>query len=324
MYRKLASTADRIEAVLRERRAPAVVVGGRVLPGFVEMLLRPAPGTRVSQLKALQADLALALGNANVRLVQSGEHLAVHIPRTQRSVVRLSQLLQRARQAPMHTAMLGLAEDGSVLMANLAAPEVAHILIAGATGSGKTVLARSIVLSLCARHRPSQFGLVVIDPKQHEEDAFAQAVRRHLLLPVARAPEEAQSVIARVVQVMEQRTPHDAANPRVLVYVDELADVCQTGGSGVVEQLTRIAQRGREVGVHLLACTQKPTARAIGSLLKANLPLRLVGRVASPEDARVAAGRGGTNAERLLGSGDFIAVSGATCIRFQAAYPDVI
>lgn len=323
MYRKLASTADRIEAVLRERRAPAVVVGGRVLPGFVEMLLRPAPGTRVSQLKALQADLALALGNANVRLVQSGEHLAVHIPRAQRGVVRLSQLLQRAQQAPPYTAVLGLAEDGAVLMANLAAPEVAHVLIAGATGSGKTVLARTIVLSLCARHRPAQFGLVVIDPKLHGEDAFENAVRRHLLLPIARTPEAIQAAIARVVQAMEQRTPRDAAHPRVLVYVDELADVCHMGGSSVVEQLTRIAQRGREVGVHLLACTQKPTARAIGSLLKANLPLRLVGRVASPEDARVAAGRGGTNAERLLGSGDFLAVSGAGIVRFQAAYPDV-
>lgn len=166
-----------------------------------------------------------------MRLVQSGDHLAVHIPRAQRSVVRLSQLLQRAQQAPPYTAVLGLAEDGAVLMANLAAPEVAHVLIAGATGSGKTVLARTIVLSLCARHRPAQFGLVVIDPKLRGEDVFENAVRRHLLLPIARTPEAIHAAIARVVQAMERRTPRDAIHPRVLVYVDELADVCHMGAA---------------------------------------------------------------------------------------------
>ena len=88
MYRKLYHTADQIEAVLRERKAPAAVIGGRVLPGFIEMLLQLAPGTRVNQVKALQADLALALGNANVRVTQNGSHLAVQIPRSARSPVR--------------------------------------------------------------------------------------------------------------------------------------------------------------------------------------------------------------------------------------------
>lgn len=323
MYHTLSSTADRIEAVLRERRAPAQVVGGKVLPTFVEMLLRPAPGVKVSQLRALQADLALALGNANVRLVQNGEHLAVHIPRAQRAVVRLSALLKRVKRAPGCSAVLGLAQDGSVLMANFAAAEVSHTLIAGATGSGKTMLARSIALSLCALYHPAEVGLVVIDPKRSAEVGFEQAIRRHLLLPIVREAERAAAVLQRVAEVMERRTVGGGVQPRVVVYVDEAADVCQVGGSAVVGLLTRLAQRGREAGIHLVVCTQKPSARAVGSLLKANLPLRLVGRVVSAEDARVAAGIGGTGAEKLLGSGDFLAVNGGQVVRFQAALLDV-
>jgi len=103
--------------------------------------------------------------------------------------------------------------------------------------------------------------------------------------------------------------------------VDELADLVQTGGAPVIEMLTRIAQRGREAGFHLIACTQKPSAKVVGSLLKANLPLRLVGRVLSAEDARVATGISGSGAEKLMGSGDFIAVTAGRVIRFQAAMP---
>lgn len=321
MYRKLYQTADRIEAVLRDRRAPASVVGGKVLPGFVEMLLRPAPGTKVNQVKALQADLALALGNTHVRVTQSGTHLAIQIPRETRTPVRLATLLTAAKDAPPYTAVLGLAEDGATLMACLASPDVAHILIAGATGSGKTSLAHSILLSLCQMHRPSQFGIIVVDPKRNEDPVFARAIERHLLLGVAHSPDESLAALARVVEVMERRATRGEPLPRIVVYVDEMADLVQTGGARVVELLTRIAQRGREAGIHLIACTQKPSARVIGTLLKANLPLRLVGRVVSAEDARVATGAPATGAEKLMGSGDFIAITSGKVIRFQAAMP---
>jgi S-DNA-T family DNA segregation ATPase FtsK/SpoIIIE len=321
MYRKLYQTADRIEAVLRERRAPASVVGGKVLPGFVEMLLRPAPGTKVNQVKSLQADLALALGNSNVRVTQSGTHLAVQIPRETRKPVRLSTLMATTGNVPSYTAVLGLAEDGATLMACFASPDVSHILIAGATGSGKTSLAQSVLLSLCQMHRPSQVGLIVLDPKRNDDSGFIRGIERHLLLPVARTADESLVALSRVVDVMEKRPIQREPLPRVIVFVDEMADICQTGGAQMVELLTRIAQRGRESGIHLMGCTQKPSAKAIGSLLKANLPLRLVGRVVSAEDARVATGMAGTGAERLMGSGDFIAVASGRVIRFQAALP---
>ncbi|MCS7062252.1 MAG: DNA translocase FtsK [Anaerolineae bacterium] len=319
MYRKLNRTAERIEAVLRERRAAASVVGGRVLPGFVEMLLRPEPGTKVSQVKALQADIALAVGNSNIRIAQSGTHLAIQIGRESRQPVRLTALMSQLDQTPRYTAVLGLAEDGAPLLARLSAPDVAHALIAGTTGSGKTSLAHTALISLCRTHRPYELGVVVIDPKCRDE--FARAVERHLLLPPARTPDEAVSALAKVVAAMERRVAQLDPLPRIVVYVDELADLCQSGGAALIDPLTRIAQRGRESGIHLLACTQKPSAKAIGPLLKANLPLRLVGRVTSIEDARVASGIAGSGAEKLTGAGDFLAVAGGRTIRFQAALP---
>ena len=102
--------------------------------------------------------------------------------------------------------------------------------------------------------------------------------------------------------------------------IDELADLLATGGKAVEQALIRLAQRGREAGIHLVACTQKPAAEAVLGVLKANFPVRLVGSVASPDDARVAAGLAGTGAEKLLGRGDFLLVSKGEVIRFQAAY----
>jgi S-DNA-T family DNA segregation ATPase FtsK/SpoIIIE len=106
----------------------------------------------------------------------------------------------------------------------------------------------------------------------------------------------------------------------LVVGIDELADLLATGGKAVEQALIRLAQRGREAGIHLVACTQKPAAEAVSGLLKANFPVRLVGSVASPDDARVAAGIAGTGAEKLLGRGDFLLVSKGEVIRFQAAY----
>jgi S-DNA-T family DNA segregation ATPase FtsK/SpoIIIE len=321
MNMKLNRTADRIEAVLRERHAPAAVVGGKVLPGFVEMLLRPAPGTKVNQVKALQADIALAVGKSNVRIAQSGTHLAVQIARESREPVKLSNLLDQLGEMPRYTAVLGLSEDGAPLLARLVSPDVGHLLIAGTTGSGKTSLAQSIVLSLCEHHRPHELGLIVLDPKRRERDPFARMIHKHLLQPIAHTREEVTGAVNKVLDVMERRSVDTEPTPRIVVYADELADLCQMGGEDLILSLTRIAQRGREPGVHLLACTQKPSSKAIGSLLKANLPLRLVGRVMSADDARMAAGIAGSGAERLSGCGDFIAVTGTKTIRFQAALP---
>ena len=110
------------------------------------------------------------------------------------------------------------------------------------------------------------------------------------------------------------------SEPRVVVVLDELADLVQVGGREVEGAVTRLTQRGREAGLHVVACTQKPTASVIGGLVKSNFPVRLVGSVASPEDAKVATGLAGTGAERLMGQGDFVVVAKGHVTRLQAAY----
>ena len=161
-------------------------------------------------------------------------------------------------------------------------------------------------------------GIALFDPKAHSFDAFAHAA--HLLFPIVREPAETLARIRRLVAEMERRETERSTRPQIVVVLDELADLLQTCGSELEAQIARLVQRGRSAGFSVIACTQKPAARIVGSLVKANFPVRLVGRVASADDARVAAGIGGTGAEKLAGRGDFLLVASGQVIRFQAAH----
>ncbi len=241
---------------------------------------------------------------------------------------------------PLFTAVLGMCDDGAPLLVRLASPDVAHVLISGTTGSGKTALCQTIILSLVMTHRRSQLQLVLVDPKRR---AFAPfETLPHLLRPVIGDASEAVQALGELVRLMETRgvpiTPQGypgdkgalgvaqrgaEVTPRIIVVLDELADLtcgANAGGKALNEHLTRLVQRGREAGIHVIACTQKPSSQVLGTLVRANFPARLVGKVVSPEDARVAAGIGGTGAERLSGRGDFLAVAAGQVVRFQAAY----
>jgi S-DNA-T family DNA segregation ATPase FtsK/SpoIIIE len=142
----------------------------------------------------------------------------------------------------------------------------------------------------------------------------------HATGSVVVSAEEAIAKLKAVVGEMELRDRAHTNRPVVVVAVDELADLMQTGGKEVEGLLTRLAQRGREAGIHLLACTQKPSAGLIGSAMKANFPVRLVGSVASKDEARYATGISDSGAEKLGGKGDFLLVASATPLRFQAAW----
>jgi S-DNA-T family DNA segregation ATPase FtsK/SpoIIIE len=221
------------------------------------------------------------------------------------------------------TAILGIDNEGVPLLLRLASPDVAHCLIAGTTGSGKTELARTLVASL-VKHQPARdVQLALFDPKGHGFSMFAGVP--HLLFPVISEVEEMAGRLGYLVAEMERRERQHAATgmaalrPRIVVVIDELADVLQTSGLEVETLLTRLVQRGRSAGISVVACTQKPSARAVGTVLRANFPVRLVGRVTSADEARVAAGIGGTGAEKLAGRGDFMLIAGGEVIRFQAA-----
>ena len=316
--RELNLQSDRIEMVLATHKSPARVTGGTVTPRAVQFHLAPAAGTRINKVQSLADELALALGVSSVRWSRQGNQLHLEIPRDDPRPVRLLSLMSGLdKPLPAGVAVLGLCDDGAPLLIRLPSPDVAHILISGTTGSGKTALCQTMILSLAMTHRRSQLQFVLIDPKQR---AFAPfATLPHLLQPVVGDPAKAASALEAVVRIMESRGSECPA-PRIVVVMDELADLMQTSGASFAHSLTRLAQRGREAGIHIVACTQKPSSQVLGPLVRANFPARLAGRVVSAEDARVATGIGGTGAERLAGHGDFIAVAAGQVLRFHAAY----
>jgi S-DNA-T family DNA segregation ATPase FtsK/SpoIIIE len=167
-------------------------------------------------------------------------------------------------------------------------------------------------------HHRRQLQFVLIDPKGRAFDSLQGLP--HLLKPAVTQPDEALASLMEMVRLMEVRDRTRVTDPHIVVVIDELADLVQSGGSGILDSLSRLVQRGREAGIHVVGATQKPSSSVLGPIVKANFPVRLVGRVTSTEDARVAAGVGGTGAEKLTGRGDFIAVTGPGTIRFQAAY----
>ena len=353
MRQMLEYQADRIEAVLAHHKVPARVTGGTVTPRWIRFQVVPALGARIASITGLAEELAAALDAPTVRVARQGATIAVEVPRDDPHPVRLLPLLQGLHTVPPVTAVLGIAEDGVPLLIRLPSPDVAHILVAGTTGSGKTALLRAMVLSLAyfngagrtehvamcpatcdpAPLRPAtcDLRLVLIDPKG---SAFRDLEGLpHLARPVIRDPAEAVEALGSLVRLMEVRSRQGYKDTRgeasplstsplstCILVIDELADLLMVAGAEAERPLTRLLQRGREAGIHVIAATQKPTAAVIGSLVKANFPVRLVGKVTSPEDARVATGWKGTGAERLLGRGDFIAVAEGQLHRFQAAY----
>jgi DNA segregation ATPase FtsK/SpoIIIE, S-DNA-T family len=313
--------SNRIEAVLASHRVHARVQGGAVTPRVIRFNLTPALGTRVASVRKLDEELALALGAADVRISREGEGLAVEMPRPDASPVHLLPLLNSLPSIPSLTACLGLTPDGRPLLVRLPSPDVAHVLVAGTTGSGKTELMRTMALSLALTNRQAALQIALIDVKGRGLAPLAGLP--HLLAPVAADLNAAQALLERLVGAMERRDASGVTFPRVAIFVDEVVDLLMLGGKAAQDALTRLAQRGREAGLHLIAGAQKPSASALGGLLKANFPVRLVGKVGSADDARVAAGVSGSGAEKLVGRGDFIVVSSGEVTRFQAAYMPV-
>jgi S-DNA-T family DNA segregation ATPase FtsK/SpoIIIE len=175
------------------------------------------------------------------------------------------------------------------------------------------------MIASLALHNPlGQLQMILVDPKGRGFSPLAGLP--HLLCPIVRETEEARVRLRWLLHEMERRDRETISAPRIVVFVDELADLMLTGGKQVERILIRLAQRGRQAGIHLIACTQKPVAAVIGSLVKSNFPVRVVGSVTSPEDAKVASGLAGTGAETLCGRGDFMLVSKGETIRFQGAY----
>jgi S-DNA-T family DNA segregation ATPase FtsK/SpoIIIE len=284
----------------------------------VQFKLRPHPDAKISKIAGLGEEIALALGCARVRIARDGAVIHIEMPRADPAPVRLLTLQQGLEQIPACTAILGVEESGQPLLLRLPAANVVHVLVVGTTGSGKSALARTMLASLALRNGPEAVQMVLIDPKGRAFSAISQwpHVRQHALGDSTAAVVE----LTRVVDEMERRDRQNISKPLLVVAVDELADLLQTGGKTAEAALTRLAQRGREAGIHLLCCTQKPSANLIGSAIKANFPVRLVGSVASRDEARYASGISDSGAETLEGKGDFLLITRGEATRFQAAW----
>ncbi|RLC83852.1 MAG: DNA translocase FtsK [Chloroflexi bacterium] len=312
MRTKLEFMSDRIEAVLAQRQMPARVTGGTVTPRWVRFQVLPAVGAKISKIKELSEELAAALNVPTCRVSRRGAAVAVEIPRDDPQPVRLLPLYRQLDTIPRVTATLGLAEDGAPLLIRLPSPDVGHVLVTGDSGAGKTTLLQTMILSLAMANPVSDLNFVLVDLKGRSFQPFAGLP--HLARPVIEDAGEAAEAVRSLTRLMEQRNSngHNTHATTVLV-IDELSYLHPPA----INVLNRLAQRGHQAGIHIIAATQSP------SLLPG---FRLVGKTANATGARAAAGLDKTRAERLMGRGDFLAVAEGRVTRFQVAYvsPDEI
>jgi S-DNA-T family DNA segregation ATPase FtsK/SpoIIIE len=216
------------------------------------------------------------------------------------------------------TTLVGVGVDGTPVLLRLGVPNVPHVLIAGTTGSGKSQAARTLLASLVLYQPAREIQLLIIDPKGSDFRVFETAP--HLVCPIITQLDEAHDRLEWLVEEMERRQSAQVRRPRIVLLIDELADLLMQGGATIEDLLTRLVQRGRSGGICVVGCTQKPTAGILGTLVKANFPVRLVGKVTGAHEALVAAGVSKSGAEMLAGKGDFMLIANGEKFRVQVAH----
>lgn len=266
---------------------------------------------------SLTEGIAIEWGARNAQGSRKGSPSGV-ASRNKPQPVRLLPLCKRLGSVSPHTAILGLENDGTPLLLRIVAPEVSHVLITGISGAGKTALARTLLTSLAMYNRQSEVQLILIDPATRGFGPLA--CLPHVLGGVANTPAEALARLKWLAAEMARRDREGQSDPKLVVAIDELAELIQAGGRPVELLLTRLAQRGREVGIHMVACTREPKADLVGSGIAMNFPVRLVGTAANKGEARHATGMAESGAEKLAGKGDFLLVSRGAVVRFQSAW----
>jgi S-DNA-T family DNA segregation ATPase FtsK/SpoIIIE len=332
--RLLEETGRELEITLRQHGVDARLV--RIVPGptVTRYEIELSPGVKVSRVTGLSHDIAYALAAPEVRIlapIPGKSAIGVEVPNRHRRLVTLGDVLRSPEaEATPHPLSVGLGKDisGSSAMLNLS--ELPHVLIAGATGAGKSSCINAIVTSLLVRTRPDEVKLVLVDPKRVELGQYNGVP--HLLTKVITNPKKAADALQWTVSEMDRRYELlaeagvrdiigyreklaagmlDADEfdlfPFLVVVVDELNDLMIVAGRVVEEAVVRIAQMARAVGIHLVLATQRPSVDVITGVIKANIPSRLAFSVASQADSRVIIDTGG--AEKLVGLGDMLVVT---------------
>lgn len=310
-------------------------------PTVTQYELRPAPGVKVTDITQRTNDLALSLAAHPIRIeapIPGKSSVGIEVPNQRAATVRLHQLFttDRWKKGGALPLALGLDVSGHEVIADLAS--MPHLLIAGQTGSGKSVAINGILMSLLYTHSPKHLRLLLIDPKRVELSNFNDIP--HLLAPVIVDPPKVINALKWVVTEMDRRYhlfQDDGARniieynrghkqdelPYLVVIIDELADLMQVAGKAVESTITRIAQLARATGIHLIIATQRPSVNVITGVIKANFPSRVAFSVASQVDSRTILDRAG--AEKLLGAGDMLyqAHNAPQPVRVQGAYVEV-
>ncbi len=331
------STSQRLTLALSDLGVEAHVVRAVVGPRVTRYELRLGSGVKVGKVRNLQQDIAYALAATEVRIlapIPGKSAVGVEVPNTRPAKVTLGDVFRSYPDANDWTLPVGLGKDisGRAVFFDLA--EMPHLLVAGTTGSGKSVMLNGLLTSLLLTTDPRQVKMVLIDPKRVELSQFGRVP--HLITPVVTDVKKAANALGWAVAEMERRYEvleqigvrsvegyNDRAEtpmPYVVVVIDELADLMMQAGAKVEDAIIRLAQKARAVGIHLVVATQRPSVDVITGMIKANVPSRVAFAVSSQVDSRVILD--GPGAEALLGMGDMLykPVSAARPSRVQGAF----
>lgn len=340
--------AQKLEQTFQSFGVKATVTEVHIGPAVTEYEILPDRGVKVSKIVNLQDDLALALAAKDIRIeapIPGKSAVGIEVPNKEVAMVGLREVLEaKENNKPDAKLLIGLGRDisGEAKLAQL--NKMPHLLVAGSTGSGKSVCINGIIVSILMRAKPHEVKLMMIDPKMVELNVYNGIP--HLLAPVVTDARKASQALKKVVSEMERRyelfsytstrniegyNNHvDRFNeengekhphlPFIVVIVDELADLMMVASNDVEDSITRLAQMARAAGIHLIIATQRPSVDVITGVIKANIPSRIAFAVSSAIDSRTILDMGG--AERLLGRGDmlFLPAGESKPVRVQGAF----
>lgn len=335
------ANAQKLEECLLSFGVTAHVIHVTHGPAITRYELQPAPGVKVSRIVGLTDDIALNMAAFGVRIeapIPGKAAIGIEIPNEKISMVMLREVLESddAQRNPSKLAVaLGKDIAGKRIIADLA--RMPHVLIAGATGSGKSVCINTIITSIIYRATPAEVRLILVDPKVVELSVYNGIP--HLLVPVVTEPKKASGALNWAVMEMDERykkfatrgvrdirgfnarrEPEEPLMPQIVVIIDELADLMLVAPGEVEESICRLAQLARAAGIHLVIATQRPSVNVITGVIKSNIPSRIAFAVASQVDARTILDTSG--AEKLLGKGDMLYApsGGGKPIRVQGCF----